>query len=62
MVRECYHLSYQVVNSWCAILIDFISTSNYNESRRNRIVKSNVIKNEEYVLSNLCFLLLVPRK
>lgn len=49
VVRECYHLSYQIVNGWCALLIDFMSTSNYTESRRTRIVRSNSNRFVEFV-------------
>ena len=50
VVRECYHLSYQIVNGWCALLIDFMSTSNYTESRRTRIVRTNSNRVAESVL------------
>ena len=49
VVRECYHLSYQIVNGWCALLIDFMSTSNYTESRRTRIVRTNSNRVVEFV-------------
>ena len=49
-MRECYHLSYQIVNGWCALLIDFMSTSNYTESRRTRIVRTNSNRVAESVL------------
>lgn len=48
VVRECYHLSYQVVNGWCALLINFMSTSNYTESRRNRIVRTDSKRVQEW--------------
>lgn len=40
-VRECYHLSYQLVNSWCAMVVDFVTVSNTRDVRRSRIVRVN---------------------
>ena len=37
-VRECYHLSYQFVNSWCEMIVDVVTPSNPKESHRTRFV------------------------
>ena len=49
IVRECYHLCNEIVNWWCALLIDFISTSKYHDTRRTRITRADSQRQEKYL-------------
>ena len=40
-VRESYHLSYQLVNSWCSTVVDLVTASEHYDSHRSRIVRTN---------------------
>ena len=40
-VRESYHLSYQLVNSWCSTVVDLVTASEHYDSHHSRIVRTN---------------------
>lgn len=49
-VRECYHLSNQLVNLWCGMVVEFVTPSTFNDSRRSRFVQAKNIPPIEFVL------------